>query len=168
MTMTNQQQTLVAERINLLSQWFWDRGKTLGLAESCTGGLLSSWIASQPGVSSFFRGSVVSYAGGVKEALLEVPRYAIESYGEVSLPVATFMARGAREMLGADWTLSITGVAGPDGGTEEKPVGTVCFALCGPGVEKRVQKYFDGGARTEVQFQSAFYALELLLETLNE
>ena len=78
------------------------------------------------------------------------------------------MARGAREMLGADWTLSITGVAGPDGGTAEKPVGTVCFALCGPGVEKREQKYFDGGARTEVQFQSAFYALELLLETLNE
>lgn len=151
-----------------LAQWFSNRRKTLGLAESCTGGLLSSWISSQPGVSSFFRGAVVSYSGEVKASVLGVPHYAIESYGEVSIPVAQFMARGAAQALGADWALSITGIAGPSGGSKEKPVGTVCFALYGPGVEKRVQKYFDGKERTEVQFQSAFYGLELLLATLNE
>ena len=164
----SEQEKQLEKNLVALCQWFWDRNQSFGLAESCSGGLLSTWITSQPGVSSFFCGSVVSYASSVKEDLLGVPRYALESYGEVSVPVALYMARGARAALNCHWSLSITGVAGPSGGSEEKPVGTVCFALCGPGVEKREQRYFDGGDRAEIQYQSAFYALEFLLTTLNE
>ena len=165
--MMNEQQR--EEKLKSLCEWFWGRrGQSLGLAESCTGGLLSSWITSQPGVSSYFAGSVVGYSGAAKVGLLGVPRYALKSYGEVSVPVALYMARGARKALNCHWSLSITGVAGPSGGSGDKPVGTVCFALCGPGVEKREKKYFDGDDRVKIQYQSACYALELLLTTLKE
>ncbi len=156
------------EKLSLVCEWFWGREQSLALAESCTGGLLSSWITSQVGVSSFFKGSVVSYAGSVKEEILEVPRYALESFGEVSLPVARYMAQGVRKALKSHWSLSLTGVAGPGGGSKDKPVGTVCFALCGPGVEKQIQRYFDGTGRADIQYQSAFYALEFLIEALNQ
>lgn len=154
-------------RVGELKCWFESHGRTLGLAESCTGGLLSSWVTSQPGVSSFFRGSIVSYSGRIKEKILEVPRHVIQCLGEVSLPVALCMAKGARKVLEVDWALSITGVAGPTGGTKEKPVGFVCFALCGPGIERVEQRHFDGKDRTEIQFQSASYGLEFLLTNLN-
>lgn len=142
-------------------------GMSLGLAESCTGGLLSSWITSLPGVSSFFKGAVVSYDGSVKEKVLGVSHHLISSYGQVSEPVALHMAQGVRKLLVVDWGLSLTGIAGPTGGSSSKPVGTVCFGLCGPGIEKVEQMYFDSQkSRTEIQSLAAEYGLELLRRQL--
>ncbi|MCB0422809.1 MAG: CinA family protein, partial [Bdellovibrionales bacterium] len=108
-----------------VNSWFIENNKKLSLAESCTGGLLSSWIAAQAGVSAFFQGAVVSYAGSVKVGVLGVTRQTLESCGEVSTDVAAEMAAGVCQRMNSDWAVSITGIAGPTGGTEDKPVGTV-------------------------------------------
>jgi PncC family amidohydrolase len=140
---------------------------TVGLAESCTGGLLSSWICGWPGASKFFQGAVVSYARSVKEDLLHVPKYLNRAHGEVSEPVARAMAQGARDALSCDWSVSITGIAGPSGGTPEKPVGTVCFAVLGPGFESASQQQFAAGlGRQDIQRQAALFAFDFLLSAM--
>lgn len=103
------------------------KGRKLGLAESCSGGLLAARITEVPGASEYFMGSVVSYSNQAKAELLRVDPGLIEAKGAVSLEVAEAMAIGALERFGADVAVSITGIAGPSGGTEEKPVGYVCF-----------------------------------------
>jgi nicotinamide-nucleotide amidase len=129
--------------------------------------LLASWISAESGVSSFFQGGVVSYARAVKENSLGVPSTLISAHGQVSLPVALSMARGVRVNLEADWGLSITGVAGPSGGTPEKPVGYVCFAAVGPGFERAVQQQFDAhGGRQDIQRQAALFAFDLLINAM--
>ncbi len=100
-------------------------GKTLSAAESCTGGLISSLITSVPGASGYYLGSVTSYAVSVKKNVLDVPESIISGYGVVSSECAAAMAEGVRRLTGSDYSVSTTGVAGPDGGTEENPVGTV-------------------------------------------
>ena len=143
------------------------RGFQVGLAESCTGGLLSSWICAYPGASVFFAGSVVSYARSVKVGVLNVPLVLIQTHGEVSLPVARAMAIGARVALSCTWTVSITGVAGPGGGTREKPVGFVCFSAIGPGFERAVSKQFEAkGGRQDIQRQAALFAFDFLLNAM--
>ena len=143
------------------------RGWTIGTAESCTGGLLASAITAFAGVSSFFQGGVISYARSVKAEILRVPVPLLRVHGEVSLPVAVSMAHGARAVLECDWAVSITGVAGPGGGSPDKPVGFVCFAVVGPGFEKAVQHQFDGhGGRQDIQRQSALFAFDLLLNAM--
>lgn len=157
----------VVERVKALEQICRLRRWTLGVAESCTGGLLSSWICSQPGVSSFFVGSVVSYARTVKQNALAVPPSLIKTHGEVSVPVAVAMAKGLRQNFECDWTLSITGIAGPGGGTPEKPVGFVCFGVAGPGFETSVHKQFPaGGGREDIQRQAALFAFDLILNAM--
>lgn len=144
-----------------------ERGLTIGLAESCTGGLMSSMICERPGASKYFMGAVVCYARAVKESVLKVPARLMQVHGEVSIPVAKAMATGAREVLDCDWSVSITGIAGPSGGSAEKPVGTVCFAIAGPGFVGFETKHFPG-SRTDVQQQAAEHAFELLLKAMNE
>jgi len=157
----------VVKRVKTLEEICHTRVWTVGLAESCTGGLLSSWICSQPGVSSFFLGSVVSYARSVKERILQIPTAMIKTHGEVSVPVAKAMANGVRKELGCDWSLSITGIAGPGGGSPEKPVGFVCFAVAGPGFESSVHKQFEaGGGREDIQRQAALFAFDFLLNAM--
>jgi nicotinamide-nucleotide amidase len=113
-------------------------GTTLAVAESCTGGMIAQQITAIAGVSSFFLGGVVSYANAAKVELLGVPAGLIETHGAVSAEVAEAMARGARERLRADVGLSVTGIAGPSGGTPEKPVGLVYLGLAtAGGVESR-------------------------------
>jgi len=109
-----------------------ERGERLAVAESCTGGMLGARLTDLPGASRWFDGGVVSYADHVKTGLLGVDPGAIADAGAVSERVARAMAEGARDATGADWGVSITGIAGPDGGSDAKPVGTVWVGLAGP------------------------------------
>ena len=106
-----------------------ERGATLALAESCTGGLLAKRLTDMPGSSAYFTEGLVTYSNEAKERLLGVPHGLISEHGAVSEPVARAMAEGARRISGADYGLSVTGVAGPDGGSEEKPVGLVFVGI---------------------------------------
>ncbi|MCD6519669.1 MAG: CinA family protein [Anaerolineae bacterium] len=119
---------LAAEIGTLLKQ----RGWTLATAESCTGGLVSHAITNISGSSTYFMGGVVAYDNKVKRRLLEVPEEWLRQYGAVSRQVALAMARGVRRLLGTDVGISVTGIAGPTGGTPEKPVGTVFIAVVSP------------------------------------
>jgi PncC family amidohydrolase len=156
-------QAIVEELANQLRL----RGETVSFAESCTGGLASSMMTSVAGVSDVYLGSIVAYSYPVKISELGVEPGVLSTMGAVSLPVARQMAVGARSRLGSSWTVSITGIAGPGGGTDEKPVGTVCFGVCGPGVESVYQRWFEGDRR-QVQEASAFFALSLLISELGD
>ena len=156
----------IEDKVEQLKQKLLSRGERVGFAESCTGGLWSAECAKLSGISSIYQGSIVSYANAVKVGILGVPENAIAAYGAVSEPVARYMARGAKKQLKSDWSGSITGVAGPTGGTPAKPVGTVCFGICGPGIEYTLIKKFEGAERQEVQKSSANFALDLLLTEL--
>ena len=141
-------------------------GRTLALAESCTGGLVSSMLTDVPGSSDYFLGSVVSYANAAKSELLGVSKETLASRGAVSAEAAREMAEGARARFDSDLAVSVTGIAGPDGGTPEKPVGTVFFALverAGRSVEKK--RHFVGD-RSTIRRSSAIQALELLRRRL--
>jgi nicotinamide-nucleotide amidase len=109
-----------------------ERGDTLAVAESCTGGMLGARISRVPGASEVWLGGVQSYADDVKRRLLAVPADLIESEGAVSEAVARAMAAGVRRSLGSDWALSVTGIAGPGGERPGKPVGTIHLGLAGP------------------------------------
>lgn len=138
-----------------------ERRQTLFFAESCTSGKLSSAFGNIPGVSKVFLGSVVAYSNAIKEDVLGVKTATVKSLGAVSAPTALEMARRAKVLSNASWTISVTGIAGPSGGTEEKPVGTVFFAIIGPGIEEWAKCRFDGD-RAQIQEKAVNYAIELL------
>ena len=137
------------------------RGETVTTAESCTGGLLAGALTSVPGSSAVFREGVVAYANAVKIERLGVPSELLAAHGAVSEPVALAMAHGARERADADHALAITGIAGPDGGTPDKSVGTVCFAVAGRDGEQALTRRWTA-ARDEVRGRAVNLALELL------
>jgi nicotinamide-nucleotide amidase len=140
-------------------------GLSLDTAESCTGGLAGHLLTNVSGSSDWYKGGVVAYSNILKERLLGVPASAVEEEGAVSESVVTFMAQGAAERLEADCAVAISGIAGPSGGTPDKPVGTVWIAWKTPsGVEARVS-HFEG-PRGEVKLKSAQAALEGLLKRL--
>jgi nicotinamide-nucleotide amidase len=137
-------------------------GHRLGLAESCSGGLLAARITDVPGASAYMAGSVVSYSNEAKAELLGVDPALIERHGAVSPEVSEAMAEGALERFGADVAVSITGIAGPDGGTEEKPVGYVCFnARLADGTAIAREPVIPGG-RADIRERSALVGLHLL------
>ncbi|MDR3183982.1 MAG: competence/damage-inducible protein A [Prevotellaceae bacterium] len=109
-----------------------EKGATVAVAESCTGGAIASLITSVPGSSAYFKGAVVAYDNAVKTGLLGVADNTLQTHGAVSLPVVEQMAVGVRRALNADYAIATSGIAGPGGGTPEKPVGTVCFAVASP------------------------------------
>jgi nicotinamide-nucleotide amidase len=139
----------------------------IGFAESCTGGRLSAAWAEVPGVSDVFSGSVVSYSNEVKKELLEVQEKSLKEEGAVSQKVALEMAKGLRKKLKVDWALAITGIAGPTGGSAEKPVGTVWFAIAGPKFEGVQKKNFTG-ERVTIQQASVEFATQWLHEILTK
>ena len=115
--------------VEILSRLLLEYHLKLGTAESCTGGLLSSWFTAQPGSSEYFEGGIVSYSNTIKENILGVPGDILLRHGAVSEPCAIAMAKGAQQKLNCDVAISITGIAGPTGGTSEKPVGTIHYAV---------------------------------------
>ncbi len=140
-----------------------EQGLTVATAESCTGGLVAHLLTEVPGSSGYLRGGVVAYANDVKEALLGVPGDVIAAHGAVSAQVALAMAEGARTRFGAHIGVGVTGVAGPDGGTDEKPVGLVYVAVAGGGRDAVVRRFHWPGDRTANKADSAEAALQMLL-----
>lgn len=136
-----------------------DKGVSLSLAESCTGGLVAKLLTDTPGASSFLDRSAVTYSDESKHDWLQVSDDILQSYGAVSEQCALAMARGIREEAGTDIAVAITGIAGPDGGSDDKPVGTVFISLTANGVE-RVKGYRFPGSRERVRKLSAFMALD--------
>ena len=143
------------------------RGETLAVAESCTGGGLGASLAAVPGASDVFLGGVIAYANAVKQALLGVPAALLESHGAVSDPVATAMAEGARRATGATWAIAVTGIAGPGGGSVEKPVGLVHVAIAGPdGCSSEGMRFGSSRGRAWIQRLTAGEALQRLRSRL--
>lgn len=144
-----------------------DQGLTLTTAESCTGGLLSALITEAPGASNIFGRGFITYENAAKTALLGVPEDLISAHGAVSAEVAEAMATGALEAAGADLSVAITGVAGPDGGTEAKPVGLVHIATArrrGMVQSKRFE--FGDIGRSRIRMQSVAKAMQMVQEAL--
>ncbi len=142
-------------------------GSTLSLAESCTGGLLSSMLTSVPGASDWFLGSVVSYAPSVKTSLLGVPAALIDTEGVVSEKVAAAMADGVRRLTGSDLAGAVTGYAGPSGGSPGRPVGTVCLAMAWEGGGTTLTVHLKGD-REMVRRGAAGYLLGMIAGRLEE
>lgn len=138
---------------------------TFGLAESCTGGYIGHLVTSIPGCSEYFNGAVVAYSNNLKTNLLNVPEGLIDSKGAVSEEVVKAMAQGAKTVLSCDWAIATSGVAGPDGGTEDKPVGTVCIAICGPDVLESYTFTFGHMRDRNIKI-TALTALHLLLKAI--
>ncbi len=144
------------------------RGETLAVAESCTGGGLGAALVAVPGASEVFLGGVIAYANAVKRDLLGVPAALLDAHGAVSDPVAEAMAAGARRLTGATWAIAVTGIAGPGGGSTEKPVGLVHIAVAGPDGCRSEAVHFGGGReRTWIQLLTVGESLNRLRLRLN-
>ncbi len=146
---------------SVVSKLLTSRTATLAVSESCTGGRLASRLTSLPGASLFFKGSVTAYDNKIKNSLLNVPVQIIEKYGAVSKECAALMAEGTRNVFGSDFSVAITGIAGPDGGSEEKPVGTVWIAVSGK-KETISRKFSFTGMREQIIERSSSQSLDLL------
>lgn len=155
----------LAEVVGKLLQ---EAGQTLAVAESCTGGGLGQMLTGIPGSSSYFLGGAIAYHNSVKESILKVDPQDLAEFGAVSDKVAQQMAKGAREAFGSTWGLSITGIAGPGGGTDDKPVGLVYIGLAGPGGEVESFEYRFGarGSRDLIRHFSVCTALDRLRRKL--
>jgi nicotinamide-nucleotide amidase len=144
-----------------------ERGKKIVIAESCTGGLIAAALTEIPGSSDVFQAAFVTYANEAKIDMLGVSQDVLETFGAVSIAVAWSMAQGALARSGADVAVAITGIAGPEGGTERKPVGTVVFARARKGADPKEivadRKEFGDLGRGGVRLQAALCALELLM-----
>ena len=138
-------------------------GWTLALAESCTGGMVAARVTSVPGASAVFQGGVTAYHNDVKRDLLGVSAALLESVGAVSTETALAMSQGVRRLLHASLAAAVTGIAGPGGGTDAKPVGLVFIAVAGPHAE-RVERFLFPGDRDAIRTQAADAVLRLLLE----
>ena len=145
-----------------------DRHVRLGTAESLTGGLICAALTSVPGSSAVVAGGVASYMASVKQSVLSVPGRTIETQGVVSSQTAAAMARGARSLLHVDVAVSVTGVAGPGGGTPETPVGTVWFGLATPDGQTSSQVMHFEGSREEVRAQTVDHALGMLFAAITD
>lgn len=150
-----------------ISQFIWEKGKTLGTAESCTGGRIAEAIILMPGASNYFKGSVVSYADEIKEKILGVDAKLLEEKTAVCEEVAIEMVKGAVKALNVDYAISATGFAGPSGGTAENPVGTIWIA-CGSEDDIVTLKLEEDKGRDLNLANATSSALQLFLNYLTE
>ena len=154
--------TDIAEQVVALCK---EKGITFGFAESLTGGMISSEIVGVPGASEVFKGSVVSYTNDVKMNVLGVPSFVIEEHTEVSAECAEAMAEGVCSVIGCDFGVAVTGIAGPTGDLPGKPVGTVYFGYHGNGRTGSFRRNFEGD-RLEIRMKTAECAIETLIGAL--
>jgi nicotinamide-nucleotide amidase len=136
------------------------------VAESCTGGLLAARLTEIPGASAYVRGGIVAYANEAKIVQAGVPPALIERHGAVSTEVAQALADGARTRLGADVGVGITGIAGPGGGSEQKPVGLVCLSVAGPGEAHLTRSLTLPGSRADIRERATTVAMHLIRRAL--
>ena len=153
---------------SVVGQRLKQQGQTVAVAESCTGGGLGQFLTEIPGSSAYFRGGVISYDNQIKVELLGVDAAVLAAQGAVSAAVAEQMAIGARDRLKASWGLSITGVAGPDGGSDEKPVGLVYLGIAAPDGSVESHRYLFGSSRSRemIRWMSLCTVLDLLRRKL--
>jgi nicotinamide-nucleotide amidase len=137
----------------------------ISFAESCTGGMISDIFVSIPGVSQVFVGSVVTYSNELKQKILKVKEHTLEKYGAVSTETVLEMAKGLYDLTGSDLCISVSGIAGPEGGTNEKPVGTVHFGMFFQGRLFSIKKVFDGN-REDIRKRASYYALWSALKAI--
>lgn len=141
------------------------KGKSISTAESCTGGLVASYLTSIPGSSKYFTTGIVSYSNEIKIKLLNVNNKTLDKFGSVSEEVAKEMAMGSMKTANSDIAVSVTGIAGPGGGTKNKPVGMVCFGIATPKEVKSTTHYFSG-TRSEIRQKSCEIALKLIITSV--
>ncbi|HWU18093.1 MAG TPA: CinA family protein [Devosia sp.] len=142
-------------------------GKTIVTAESCTGGMIAAALTDIPGSSAAFYGGYVTYANAAKSRMIQVPARLIHDYGAVSNQVARAMADGARNTARVDYAVAVTGIAGPDGGTEKKPVGLVYVAVSSELATVVIEHRFGDLGRDAVRRATVEAAFELILQVLN-
>ena len=151
---------------NELGKLLTEKNLTIACAESCTGGLLSSKLTDVAGSSAYVQGGIVSYSNDVKSSVLKVQPQTLRNFGAVSEQTAREMATNVREICGADIGVGITGIAGPSGGTAEKPVGTVYISVSY--LDKNFVKLFNfSGSRTEIKNQVCDAAIKLVIELVS-
>ena len=143
-----------------------EKRQTLAAAESCTGGMIGAMLTDAAGSSAYFWGSLVSYHNHVKQNVLGVEEQVLRDYGAVSTQCAIQMAEGARKQAGTDWAVSVTGIAGPGGATETKPVGFVCIAVAGPDGTTAKEHQIWHGDRAQIRLRAAKTALHDLLQRI--
>ncbi len=149
----------------VIGQLLKEKGKTVSTAESCTGGYISHLITSISGSSEYYKGSIISYSNEIKTAKLNVPKNILDTHGAVSEEVVTLMAENARKNLNTDYAIAVSGIAGPDGGTEDKPVGTVWIAVASKD-KTTTQKFRFGGNRKQNIERTSLISLNMLREIL--
>ena len=161
--MENIDNTSTSELVKKLAQKLITSGKTIATAESCTGGNIAHNITLLAGSSQYFLGGIVSYANEVKMNVLRVGKEDLDKYGAVSQAVVESMATGACKTIGSDYSVATSGIAGPGGGSEEKPVGTVWMAVC-DGRKAVSKKWNFEGSREEIIEKATKTAIFMLLE----
>jgi nicotinamide-nucleotide amidase len=159
--------TTIADLLRNILRKLQSQGATVATAESCTGGMVATMLTDLPGSSTVFVGGISAYANGVKISMLGVGASDLEKFGAVSAEVARAMAAGARDRLGATYAVALTGIAGPDGGSPDKPVGTVYCGIASPLGEVATRLTLSGD-RSTIRRTAAESALQLLADAIKD
>lgn len=156
----------IATQVLALATRLLARNEAMATAESCTGGLIAKLLTDVPGSSRWFERGIVSYSNAAKQELLGVPAATIAAHGAVSAATVLAMAEGLLARAPVQWTVSVSGIAGPDGGTPDKPVGTVWIGWAGTGIVPAASRFVFAGDRAAVREQTVVAALQGLLDLL--
>jgi nicotinamide-nucleotide amidase len=154
------------ELVSSIGKILTETGQTVTTVESCTGGGIAYSLTAIPGSSNWFNRGFVTYSNSAKTQMVDVPEKLLEQYGAVSNEVAESMATGGLHRAGASYAVSVTGIAGPGGGTADKPVGSVCFGWAGPGNLVQSEKIVFPGDRQEIRSRSIEFSLSRLIEIM--